>query len=279
MAALAGDADASVNTIDRLLDLEFGSVVGDADLVGTASIPSSANSKSVAGGAFDLGGTVRRGRFRLNGPNSSAYNCTLPGQVQLSSGANTIVVDSFVTDNPLSGTLSSQGRQTIMVGGTLQITAGQPAGFYTGNLTLDCGTAQATISVTGTLGTAISISSTANLEFGRLAPTGAAGTVTVTPAGTRSSTNVDLVGGTVGAAGFTVTGETNANYAISLPTNVILTGPSGTMTVDTFNDDAGANPRLTGGSDPFNVGATLNVGGNQALGGYTGTFAVTVNYN
>ncbi len=51
------------------------------------------------------------------------------------------------------------------------------------------------------------------------------------------------------------------------------------MTVDTFNDDAGATPTLVGGSDTFNVGATLNVGAAQVAGTYSGTFAVTVNYN
>ncbi len=44
-------------------------------------------------------------------------------------------------------------------------------------------------------------------------------------------------------------------------------------------DDAGASPTLVGGSDTFNVGATLNVGATQASGTYSGTFAVTVNYN
>ncbi len=45
------------------------------------------------------------------------------------------------------------------------------------------------------------------------------------------------------------------------------------------SDDAGACPTLVGGSDTFNVGATLNVGAAQASGTYSGTFAVTVNYN
>ncbi len=46
-----------------------------------------------------------------------------------------------------------------------------------------------------------------------------------------------------------------------------------------FTDDAGAIPTLVGGSDTFNVGATLNVGATQAAGTYSGTFDVTVNYN
>ncbi len=53
-----------------------------------------------------------------------------------------------------------------------------------------------------------------------------------------------------------------------------------TITVDTFTDDRGANPKLNNaGSDTFNVGATLNVGAAQAGGTYSGTFAVTVNYD
>ncbi len=45
------------------------------------------------------------------------------------------------------------------------------------------------------------------------------------------------------------------------------------------HDDAGGTPTLAGGSDTFNVGATLHVGATQAAGPYSGTFAVTVNYN
>ncbi len=52
------------------------------------------------------------------------------------------------------------------------------------------------------------------------------------------------------------------------------------MTIDTYTDDAGGTPQLSGsGSDTFNVGATLNVGASQAAGTNSGTFAVTVNYN
>ncbi len=51
------------------------------------------------------------------------------------------------------------------------------------------------------------------------------------------------------------------------------------MAVDAFNHDAGATPTLIGGSDTFNVGATLLVGGSQAAGTYSGLFTVTVNYN
>ncbi len=279
IAMWPGAANASVTSIDRLRDFLFGSVAGDADLAGTASVPSGANTKSVTGGAFDFGGTVRRGRFRLNGPGGSSYTCTLPGSITLTSGGNTIVVDSFVTNNPLIGNLSGNGRKTIRVGGTLRVAAGQAAGNYTATLTIDCGTVQATIDVTATLDAPISISSSGDMDFGTMVTTGTAGTVTVTPAGARSSVNVDLLGGVPAAASFDVTGEGNANYSITFPSSATLTSGANTMTIDTFTDDAGANPRLTGGSETFNVGATLNVGATQAAGTYSGTFSVTVNYN
>ncbi len=59
--------------------------------------------------------------------------------------------------------------------------------------------------------------------------------------------------------------------------------PTGTACLGTgrkvASDDAGATPTLAGGSDTFNVGATLHVGATQAVGTYSGTFAVTVIYN
>ena len=44
-------------------------------------------------------------------------------------------------------------------------------------------------------------------------------------------------------------------------------------------EQGSANAHVQCGSDTFNVGATLNVGATQAAGTYSGTFAVTVNYN
>ena len=133
--------------------------------------------------------------------------------------------------------------------------------------------------VLGTLFAPISISSGGDMAFGTMLTTGTAGTVTVTPAGARSSVNVDLFGGFPTAASFDVTGEGANTYSITLPSSATLTSGGNTMTVDTFNHDAGATPTLAGGSDTFNVGATLNVGATQAAGTYSGTFSVTANYN
>ncbi len=129
--------------------------------------------------------------------------------------------------------------------------------------------------------TPIGISNTTGLNFGRVAETGVAGTVVLDTASARTPTNVDLLsGGTVTAATFAVTGEVSEAYSITLPASATIISGANNMTVDTFTHDAGGAPALDGsGNDSFNVGATLNVGAAQAAGSYTGTFAVTVNYN
>lgn len=278
IALLPEDTVAALSKVDGRRDLEFGTAAGDADIAGTV-VMDAADNKSVNGGAFDLGGADRSAEFKLTGQTGDPYNCTLPGQIQLNAGAGAVTVDSFITDQPLAGTLPAKNL-TINVGATLQVPAGQSAGSYSGTLTMDCGALQDSVAATATLGAFISISNTGSLDFGKAAPTGTAGTVTITPAGGRSAINVDLFGGgTVGSAGFNVTGEPSQGYAITLPSSATLTGPSATMTVDSFIHDAGGTPTLSGGSDSFNVGATLHVGANQAAGTYSGTFAVTVSYN
>ena len=148
-------------------------------------------------------------------------------------------------------------------------------------------TAQATATATAnaTVIAPITISNTANLNFGNIAVSATTGgTVVVVPAGTRSKTGgVTLTpGGTVGAATFTVNGSSGLTYSITLPSSAItLTGSvTGTMTADVFTSNPSATGTLTGGTSALSVGATLNVAAAQAPGTYTSaTFDVTVNYN
>lgn len=137
----------------------------------------------------------------------------------------------------------------------------------------DTGTANATIVQ------AIGITAVNSLEFGDIL-NGAANTVTVSPAGVRSATDgTQLIGGTVQAASFNVTGDGNRAYTITLPAAATVTeGGGATMTVNNFTHNAGGAPALTAGADTFNVGADLTVALGQVAGAYTGTFTVTVNY-
>ena len=133
------------------------------------------------------------------------------------------------------------------------------------------GTANATIVQ------AIGISAANTLEFGDIL-NGAANTVTVDTLGARSATDgTQLIGGTVQAASFNVTGDGNRAYTVTLPGPVVVTeGGGATMTVNNFTHDSGG--ALAAGTDSFNVGADLIVANGQAPGAYTGTFTMTVNY-
>ena len=274
------DAAAAVSKTQNKDPLEYGSAAGDADLAGTVVI-SPAGAKTVTGGVFDFGGFHQPADFQVKTQTAGeSYSCTLPGSITLTSGANTMTLDTFTANPPLVGSMDPGSTVIrIKIGATVHLATGQAAGNYSGTFTLTCAPKSDVSPVTITLLAPISISASGNMDFGTMVTTGTAGTVTVTPAGARSSVDVDLLGGVPSAASFDVTGEGANTYSITLPSSATLTSGANTMTVDTFTDDAGATPTLAGGSDTFNVGATLNVGAAQASGTYSGTFSVTVNYN
>ncbi len=276
-----GDAAVHIKKTQNKEPLEYGSAAGDADLAGTVVV-SPAENKTVTGGVFDFGGNVAAALYVIVTTNDGgSYSCTLPGSIQVTSGGNSVTVDTFTANPPLIGNMPGNDNEIEMfIGATVHVAAGQAAGNYSGTLTMTCAPFSDLNNVTITLLAPISISVGANMDFGTMVPTGIpGGTVTVTPAGAISSVNVDLFGGFPAAAAFDVTGASGQAYFITLPSSATLTSGGDTMNVDTFNHDAGASPSLVGGSDTFNVGATLHVGPTQAAGTYSGTFTVTVNYN
>lgn len=130
-----------------------------------------------------------------------------------------------------------------------------------------------------------------DLDFGDIIPSNAVGTVTLAPDGSRSRTGgVTLAGGGGEPARFAGLGSRNRQVNIALGSNTIfINGPGAPMRVRTFT--IGSTPtailstaptrfRITSalGNYNFPVGATLEVGANQAPGIYTGTFSITLNY-
>lgn len=128
-----------------------------------------------------------------------------------------------------------------------------------------------------------------SLNFGVIVPGTTAGSVTL-PAdgGTRTTTGGTSVlttqTGNPTLATFTVTGQENYTYALTLPTtSVPLSGAGVSMSVSNFDSNIGDGPTvagitLTAGTSTFNVGATIAVGASQAVGVYNGTFDVIVAY-
>ncbi len=143
--------------------------------------------------------------------------------------------------------------------------------------------ASAPANATAKIVSPIAIAKTSDLQFGSVAPSASAGTVVITTAGARSATGgATLVsdGSAITAAAFHVTGAPNATYAITLPGSATISSAGNNMTVDTFaSNPSGTGTLSAGGAQDVSVGATLNVGANQAQGSYTGTFSVTVAYN
>ena len=93
------------------------------------------------------------------------------------------------------------------------------------------------------------------------------------------------------AAIFTVQGEPNTNYKVSLLDNSIeintaATDSNKTMTVNNFTlsfDNTSVASDLTqqlsnDGINKFTVGATLNIGTSQKIGDYMGRFIIAIDY-
>lgn len=142
--------------------------------------------------------------------------------------------------------------------------------------------ATATANGTATVMTPIAITKDVDLDFGAFsALTG--GTVVISPAGARSATGAVVLSATDtgNAASFTVTGQADATYAITLPASATITHTDTvtTMTIDTFTSNPSSTGTLTAGTETLTVGGTLTVASSQAAGSYTGTFDVSVEYN
>ena len=128
----------------------------------------------------------------------------------------------------------------------------------------------------------LTLAKTANLDFGSVITGTSSGSLVLAPSGGVTTTGVTQVtGSTPVAAAFTATGHAGSGINITLPASPITMsdGASHTMTVSAFTSNPSGSGTLTGGTLAFNVGATLNVGANQAEGSYSGTFDVTVVYN
>jgi hypothetical protein len=128
----------------------------------------------------------------------------------------------------------------------------------------------------------IALTTNAGLKFGQIVATTSPGTVTVTPAGLRSASGGVALGNSFGvaSASFTVMGDPNASYGITLPGAVSLSGGTGSMMVDTFTSSPNGSGTLgAGGTQILSVGATLHVGAGQHSTSYSGLCDVSVDYD
>jgi hypothetical protein len=130
------------------------------------------------------------------------------------------------------------------------------------------------------------LTNTRGLDFGKfVARTG--GTVVISPTGARTSTGAVILvnSSSANSASFTVGSSGNGKpvktVTFSLPsdTAVRLTSGSDSMAVTTFVSSPAAGISNNFSSTPtVTVGATLQVGANQAPGTYSGSFSLIANF-
>jgi Domain of unknown function (DUF4402) len=153
------------------------------------------------------------------------------------------------------------------------------------------GTGTGTVKVT-TIGP-LNLAKTADLDFGYIIPSAAAGTVVLdAQTAARSSTGgVVLAGGPVSTGNFVI--AANAGRVVSIVLNpapsitLNRVGGGATMTINQVrvSRDGGApapfGPNATIGTSGalfLKIGGRLNINANQLEGVYTSTFSVTVDY-
>lgn len=134
--------------------------------------------------------------------------------------------------------------------------------------------------------TPIAVTVPTDLHFGSITVT-AAGTVAIDTAGVRGTTGgvTPVVGGGLESeAVISVSSATGVNVVIQMAaTTFTVTNGTTSMDVNTFQvrTNAGGTVEtvtLTASPTTYPIGGTLQVGGAEVAGTYTGTFTVNVNY-
>ena len=128
----------------------------------------------------------------------------------------------------------------------------------------------------------LSMANTGPMNFGEVSINSVAGAVTLNSDGTRESTGGVRLngGGSFSPARFVIEGAQNANYSISFPEEVVMTdGYGNTLTIDQINSELfEAGESNSNGLKELVVGAKLNLEAYQAIGEYSGSLVVEVEY-
>ncbi|MES2140861.1 MAG: DUF4402 domain-containing protein [Bacteroidota bacterium] len=133
-ASATATASATIITpiaITKTVDMNFGNAAVQAGTGGTIVL-TPAGTRTVTGGVTlpNVTGTVSSASFNVTGEGTSTYSITLPvAPLTITSGINTMTVSTFTSTPTPTGTLTA-GAQTLLVGGTLNVSAAQAPGTY-----------------------------------------------------------------------------------------------------------------------------------------------------
>ncbi len=117
----------------KTVDMNFGNAAVSAS-TGGVLVLSPSGTRSTLGAGVTLPatvGTVSAAGFSIAGMPSYTFSITLPGSATVNGpGSSVLSINSFTSSPAVTGTLSTSGSCTLAVGGSLSISAGQPAGLY-----------------------------------------------------------------------------------------------------------------------------------------------------
>lgn len=226
-------------------------------------------------------------RIHLRGlPNGSFRLRVDPASIPLKGTAGgAIQLVNLQPLHPLEGRFDGAGDTDVMLGGTLDIPAGAPAGVFSAvvNLRLSTDTVRDVIqpmTISCTVRSPLTIKNLNSLDFGTITA-GSGGVIRISPtaAYTQSGNNGPKLvrGNTPHAATFLVTGPAQTPYQIILPKETLLTANQNSIVVNNFIADQ-TKGVMPGNGLIVHVGADLNVKANQPPGSYKGVFKVTVAY-
>jgi len=117
-------------SISKTVDMNFGNIAVSSTL-GNVVLATDGTRTKIGGVTLPaVTGTVTAAQFTVNGLGTSSFSITLPTTYTITSGANTMNIDTFTSTPSGSGSLVG-GTQTIKVGATLDVAASQAAGTYT----------------------------------------------------------------------------------------------------------------------------------------------------
>lgn len=125
-------------TLNRISDLDFGTVAGDVLLPGTVTINANTGARTTGGAVVGLPGAFTRGQFDGYGSPNQTVQLTLtqPAGGVLINGAANIGAVLSLDSAGATRTIGATGVFTAYVGGVFNIAANQAAGLYTAQFDL-----------------------------------------------------------------------------------------------------------------------------------------------
>lgn len=128
----------------------------------------------------------------------------------------------------------------------------------------------------------LTLVNTSGLEFGKVSVSGAAGTVEITPDGSRYATGGAAVDPAdhFSPATFVIQGRPNESFAVQLPDSLDIFDNNGNkIVVGNFSSNSQQGSLGPSGDMEIMIGGKLNLDPNQPTGSYSGTLVIDVHYS